>query len=120
MKQGKIIAAFRTINRLAGEQLPLPYAYGIWKMREKLTTQWKFQAEQERKLMDELHGTPKEDGTVLFPTPNETKEFVDRMQELADMDVDIEIEPVKIDMAKANMEISGEEIGKLDGFVIFE
>ena len=120
MKQNKIVEAYKIIKNMNGEKFPLPIAYKLYKLRKELEPQVDFQYEQEKNLVDEFGGVVQENGSINFGNPENARKFVEKYNELGEMETDIEIEPVVINMRDVNIELSPNDIEKLDGFIAFE
>lgn len=121
MKQVKIINAYRTLMNMAGETFPLPVAYKLYKLRKALEPQYDFQTEQERAAVEEFNGHfDDETKKIVFESVEVGEKFIKKLEELANMEVELEFEPVTINMNDIRMEITPNDIEKLDGFIIFE
>lgn len=120
MKQSKLTNAYKIITRLSTELLPLPISWGIYKLRNEIEPQWKFQLEQEQAFADSLGATINENGLIIFKDDETREEYLKKFNELGDMEVDIKIEPLVIDASKINVKISGNEIEALSGIINFE
>lgn len=77
--------------------------------------------QRERKLLEKYNGTVRPDGNVIFPTQDETVAFRNELQELNNMEISDEIEPITIEYdAMGDNTLSPTEIACLDGFIAFE
>ena len=119
MKQGKIIEAYRVIKNMAQESFPLPVAYSLYKIRKAMEPQADFQIEREKSLIEEFNGHPGENGMINFGESEVAKKFLEKIKELEEMEVEFDFEPVHIPLTE-NINITPNDIDKLDGFVIFE
>ena len=134
MKQSKIIAAYRTLQRISAQPLPLNTAYSLHKLRLALQPQWDFQAAEENKILAECGGVVDPFGNVRFPDdppagvePNETNEygksfekFNKRLEELSELDTEVTVELVKLDAKALKLNLSMNDISALDGLVEIE
>lgn len=119
MKQSKIISAYKALVSLSDLKLPAINAWRLYRLKKALYDQYAFQTEQEKALIKETQATVQKDGSVLFASEDDRKKFLNRMGELANMEVDIEFEPVvlRFDDVPA---ISLNELDSLDGFIIID
>lgn len=105
-------------------------AIKIYQLLEKLRPYWDFQLQEEEKIYS---AHPDYDPqTSSCALKEETDEEIERcsaevkavsaaLKELSVIEVDdIDFEPIRIDTSKESLKISGEDIGNLKGFVIFE
>lgn len=120
MKQIQVINAFTALNHLRAMRLPVRDAYNVFNLRKQLEQSYIFEMEREKKLLEETDGQIKDDGSLLFPTEEAAIRFNEGVEEANNMDVEIEFEPIQMQMdAIAGIQITPEDIEKLDGFVIF-
>ena len=119
MTQKKIIDAYKALQRLATQPMPIKTAYALHKLRQRMKPAFDFQAERERALMDELQPAMEGESQLRFKSAEDAQRWVAAMEELAGMETEIEIEPVTVAMADG-ITISPDDIGALDGVVIFE
>ncbi len=121
MKQIDLIRGYGALKRLSSESLPISDAYGIFTVCKQIEPQYMFEMEQEKKILSEVNGTVAENGDLHFDTPEQAKEFQERVSELQDMDVALEIKPITIKMSGLNqVRIRPEDFGFLSPFVKFE
>ena len=120
MKQNKIVDAYKTIKNMNGEKFHLPVAYKLYKLRKELEPHFDFKTEQEKAAIAEFEGKVNDNGSVSFKSPEIAQQFVDKLKELGDMEIETEIEPVVIRMEDVHVELTPNEIEKLDGFIDFE
>lgn len=108
MKHIEIINAYKATENLAAQRLPLPMAYKLFKLRDKLKKVYDFRVEEEQKLFEELHPQFEEGGRVRFETVEAREQFDERMAELNEMDED-GIEPIELPMTD-DMHLTPDEI----------
>lgn len=113
--QKKLINAYRTLLRLSEQQLPLPMAYALYKVKKALEPQWQFQLEQEQKMVTECKGVVS-NGTVTFPDDDARLEYVRKATELSDMEVEVDIQETVLP-ENSELSLSMNEIDALDGFI---
>jgi mRNA-degrading endonuclease YafQ of YafQ-DinJ toxin-antitoxin module len=118
MKQGKIIDAYKALNKLASCQLPIKTAYQIHKLRAALKSAWDFQCEEEGKLIERLHPVADADGNLTFATMEGKKEFLRVQHELSEQEQEIDYQPVTVGFSDG-ITLSANDIDALDGFVTF-
>lgn len=123
MKQSKIVTAYKVLNKLYGEDLPVTVSYKLYKVRNMLTPQWKFQTEKEKAVFDKYNPIVSDDGNIKFENDEQAnafmQEFTDTCNTLADMDIDLEpYEKVVINM-NDKINLSMEDIEALQDFIDF-
>ena len=119
MKQNKIIEAYKALNNLCSDKLPLKAAFSIYKMKKTLEDNYKFQLDKEREFMDECNGFIDSEGRVTFSNKEDAAKFMDKIKELNDIDSNIEIVPVLISL-DSELSITPKDVEALDGFIHFE
>lgn len=118
MKQGKIIDAYKALNKLASCQLPIKTAYQLHKLRTALKSAWDFQCEEEGKLIERLQPVADADGNLTFATMEDKKEFLRVQHELSEQEQEIDYQPVTMELLDG-ITLSANDIDMLDGFVTF-
>lgn len=118
MKQGKIIDAYKALNKLASYQLPIKTAYQLHKLRTALKSAWDFQCEEEGKLIERLQPVADADGNLTFKNMEGKKEFLRVQKELAEQEQEIDFQPVTMELLDG-ITLSANDIDALDGFVTF-
>lgn len=118
MKQGKIIDAYKALNKLASCQLPIKTAYQLHKLRTALKSAWDFQCEEEGKLIERLRPAVDADGNLTFSTMEGKKEFLRVQHEIAEQEQEIDFQPVTVGFSDG-ITLSANDIDMLDGFVTF-
>lgn len=129
MKQGKIIVAYKLIRKLGGElDIPWELKRRLADFRRQLQPTWDFQEEQERAAVEALQARHKKKAGETLSDAEVSQiqnELNKRLNELANMDVDIEIQPIRITVSRQlekvlNKVLTGNELLDLDGFIEFE
>lgn len=121
MKQYQINRAYNALGHLANLQLPVRDSRNLYMLSKQLESAYAFGVEQEKRLFEKYHGTVSGDGGIAFTNSNDAQGFSSEIEELHNLDVEIEIEPVMI-----SCDVMGEQcitpfdIACLDGFVVFE
>lgn len=118
MKQGTIIKAYPTVCKLYDQPLTLAAAYRVYKLKSEMEKAWAFQAEQERKLIDEYKPTEAQGTTLKFADEETAAKFRDKMQELFDTESEFPISPISIPLSE-QISITAAEIPLLEGIVQF-
>lgn len=118
MKQGKIIDAYKVLNKLASCQLPIKTAYQLHKLRTALKSAWDFQCEEEGKLLERLHPSASADGILTFASMEDKQEFLRVQNEIAEQEQEIDYQPVTVGLLDG-ITLSANDIDALDGFVTF-
>ncbi len=117
MKQAAIIKAYRAINKLGQQDLPIKLAFDLFKIKQALQPQWDFQVDEENKLA--VNAKVNADGSVTFDSPEAAEAFRQKLKELSDIDVDLKITPARIPLSIPGLTLSMDDIDALDCFVQF-
>lgn len=120
MSQKRVIDAYLVLMKLGAAQQPVKVAYGLYKLRKQLEPTFNFRMEQERLVIERYHGT--QDGnTISFADPETAQKARVDLDELNEMEVQIDFEPVSISMEDiAGASQSMNDLEALDGFVVLE
>ena len=123
MKQAKIIKAYKAINKLYDQQLPLTISHKLWMLRQKLEPTWEFQVDKEQEVIMAYSPVIAQDGAVTFNTQEDSvkcrEEYEKVCKEIADIDVDLgDFQKIQIKLDD-KLEISIEDIEALEDFVDF-
>ena len=116
--QGSVIKAYKTLDKLCGEKMPVRLAYSLFSMRQSMESSYVFQMEKEQEIIKE-HVSGFDGETLEFKTDKDKEDFVDEMTELAQMEVDVNAEIVHIPLSM-DMALTADDIGNLTGFVEFD
>lgn len=124
MKQSKIIKAYKVLNKLYEENLPLPVSYKLFKLRSQLAPQWDFQSDKERDVFSRYPVHVNENGTLVFENEEDRSAFMEELGtlcgEMAELDADIgEITKLTLSLS-SGLNLSMEDIEALQDFVDFE
>ena len=128
MKQGKIIQAYKALDKLMIQETPLQIALKLFEMREKLRPSWEFQIGEEEKLQKKYTSINFVDFSVSWENGNDEDKKLKiaelsacekDIQALADLDRILEIEPIQIPAESVSVKIAGKDIEALKGFVEF-
>ena len=116
------ITAMRVITRLNAVRMKsTATARKLFSLKKLLEPNFEFYAEEERKLIEDLGGTVTEDGAILFPDQEKGLQELSRgRQELLASECDIPIDTPIIFRDSEGLQVSGEEIGILDGLADFK
>lgn len=116
------IKAMQIVTRLNGIRMKnTGTARKLFSMKKLLEPNFEFYAEEERKLIEELGGTVTDDGAILFPEQEKGLQELSRgRQELLASECDIPIDTPIIFRDSEGLQVSGEEIGILDGLADFK
>lgn len=116
--QGRIIDAMGAISRLRQKARGVD-ALALFRMRNVLQEHVTFQAEEERKLIDECGGTILENGMVRIEDTEKRNKFNEEYRKLLNLEVEVKTEPVKV-LVDRIPDITLEDIEQLNGFIDFE
>ena len=118
-KQGKIIESKKVLDRLCKQDLPGTFAKQLFDMRYSMKKAYEFQEEQEEKIFDKYSPVSNGDGSFRFDPPENLQNFLKEINELAELDAEIDAEPIKMKMID-ELKISGDDIEHLSTFITFE
>lgn len=128
MRQGSIIQAYKALDKLMQQDTPLPIAIKVFEMREKLRPCWEFQIIEEQKLQEKYKSIDFATFSVSYQTDDEADKKLKlaelsacekEIRDLADLDREIEIEPLEIPVAAVSVKMAGKDIEALKGFIEF-
>ena len=119
---GRAVSAAQIIARLNGIRMKnTGTARKLFTLKKLLENSFEFYAEEEKKLIEEIGGQVMPDGTIIFP---DQKEGARRLQEgraeLLAAEVEIPIDTPVIFHDSEGIQVSGEEIGNLEGLAEFK
>lgn len=121
MNQRKIISAVNALSRFGTAPLPIKVSYGVFKLRRQLEPHYTFELEQEKKLLAEFGGTVNKDKMISFEKEENAVRFANALSELNDMEVDVDFDPVYIQLDElAGYRIAPDDIEALQPFIVFE
>lgn len=121
MTQFNVNKAYVVLAKISEFKLPVKKAYEIYKLAKTLEERYRFAVDEEKKYIEEFNGTINNDGTVSFENAEIYGAFQEKLSELNDMQVDIEITPVVLtEKDLGEQTISPSDIYNLEGFVTFE
>ena len=114
MKLGKIINALPALQKLAGENLTVKTLYRINKLMRRLDKEIDFFNAERNKAIEEL--CEKDEGTK-YKIPEKNREALSqRLVSLSDIDVEPEIEPLKISVDE-DIKLSYNDLKALEGII---
>lgn len=116
--QGSVIKAYKAIEALSNQPLPLPVSYKLFKLKKKLAPHFEFQETQELSLFDQYRPTF-ENGELIFASNEDRDQFIEKMKEVGSLEVEVDMEPEQMQMDE-NMKISISTIEALAEFITFE
>lgn len=118
MKQNKIIKAYNVLDKMSQMQFSLKTSYNIMKLKKQLQTQYDFQSAEQQKAFDAFNGKISENNQLYFQNVEDMQAFSDKLNELADLDIDIDIKSIEIALTE-EISITPQELQSLEGFVNF-
>ena len=128
MKQGKIIQAYKALDKLMQQDMPLLISIRVFEMREKLRPSWEFQIIEEQKLQEKYKSIDFATFSVTYQTDDDTDKKLklaelsaceQEIKELADLDREIEIVQLEIPANTISVKMAGKDIEALKGFIEF-
>lgn len=125
MKQKDIITAYQAImsfsaNEKNKKNASLKLNYGLFKIRKMLEPHYEFQGEQEKKIFQELNPVRTDDGNLDFGTSEKRDTFIQKMQELTDMEVDLGEFVKPVVSLNEDVTFTLDEIQALEEFIDFK
>ena len=115
MKIRKLVEATPALREIANQRLPMKTLYRVTRLIRKIRPQLDFYDEQYQKLIMEY--CTEDEGGFLLPVGSKT-DFENALNELFDLDVEVNIEPVSIPENEAeNLRLSYNDICALEGFI---
>lgn len=128
MKQGQIIKAYKALDKLMAQDVPLQIAFSVFEMREKLRPSWEFQIVEEEKIQKKYPNVNFETLSVQWTRDDEADKKL-KLAELNACEKDfealtlldrvLEIEPIQIPMHEVSIKMAGKDIEALKGFIEF-
>ena len=117
----KAIGAAQIIARLNTTRMKFSAtARKLFELKKLLEPNFEFYVEEERKLIEELGGTIKEDGAILFANQKDgIQKLSEGRKELLATECEIPIDKPIIFHDSEGVQVSGDEIGLLDGLADF-
>lgn len=121
MKQNQITKVYGALKEFSALKLPVQAAYQLFSAVKKIEPHYLCGVDMERKLIEQHGGVPSNDGKIAFPSVDEAKQFQTELVELGEMDVEIDLKPVRVtrNMLGAQ-EIRVQTMMDLNGVVVFE
>lgn len=110
--------AYLTLSRIRSKVKGMD-ALHLFHLKNMLQESVDFQNEEEGKLIEEAGGVITDNGTIIIADPEKKKAYMKARKELAEMQTEVQTEPVKVNLER-NPDITMEEIELLQGFVEFE
>lgn len=118
-KQSKAVQAYKAIDKMAKGALPLPVSYSFFKLKKALQCHIEFQISKEQELFDQYQPVFNEDGIWTFKSEDDKNEFVKKINEIGELDVEIDSNIITISQT-SGITMSIEDMEALDAFVEFE
>ena len=93
-------------------------ALHVFYLKNSLKDAVDFMAEEEMRYVKEAGGTVTENGMVIIPDKEKRAEYMKARKELDEMPYEANAEPVIIQIERC-LDVTGEQIESLSGFVMF-
>lgn len=124
MKQSSIIRAYKTIEEVRNQKMPLNASHGFFVVKRALQPHWDFQVEKEQEAMAKYAPTVDEHGNLQFESDEQAQECMAGYQkllgELADLDVDLGEFRKPVIRITPEVDLSVDDIEALCDFIDFE
>lgn len=114
--QKNVMSAFMVIAKMQTKPLNSLTAYKLFKLKKALADNVEFQAEEEKKLVDELKGEISPDGNIKFDKPVDQVAFLTKRAEMEKLECEIGIDRVTF-KATELPDLSVADIEALDDFI---
>ena len=119
MKQHQIIRAYKSMKKLADQDLPIKTAYRIHRMMMGMGPAWEFQREEEDKILRKLKPKVMENGRLEFSSPEDAQAFKNKLEEIGGMEAEgVDVEPIAMQIPNGAI-LSANDIDSLTGFIEF-
>ena len=119
MKQNQVVRAYKALKKLANQELPIKISCKIHRLMVSIRPAWDFQLNEEEKILRRLNPQTMENGVLQFNSPEDAKEFRDKLDEIGSMDADdMDLHPIQIPIPDGAV-ISANDLEALEGFVDF-
>ena len=99
MKQGKVNELYKGLKTLSGINMPIKTAWTVYATMKKLDPHIEFSMEQEKKLYEETGVQALDNGVLQFKDAESRDKFQQKMLEIVDRDVDVELDEISIPLA---------------------
>lgn len=121
MKQNQITKVYGALKELSALKMPVQAAYQVFAAIKVIEPHYLCGVDMERKLIEQYGGVLGDEGRIAFPNIDEAKKFQTSLIELSELDVEIDIKPIKITRSMlGDQEIRVQTMMNLDGIVVFE
>lgn len=124
--QKRAVAAYRALQEIGRQPFPVRDALRLLQAKKRLEMAWEFQLQEENKLIESYQPEVR-DGKLIMSYGKDdaegkarAQEFMDKMKELQELEVEIEGEPVPVRMPGDEIRIRPETLAALDGIVSWE
>jgi hypothetical protein len=122
MKLETAVKAAQVVARLNSIRMKSPAtARKLFSLKQLLEPNFEFYANEEQKMIDDLGGAVAEDGSILFADqPAGIQKLSEGRKELLETEVDVPIDTPIIFHDSEGIQVSGDEIGILEGLAEFK
>lgn len=121
MIQNNITKSYNALKRLSEMKLPMKKAYELYGVIKDVEELFQMGLNEEKALIDEYKGVISNDGSITFPTPEDAKEWRDKVAKLEAREIEWDHKPVTLTEEDMDSQtISVADMGDLEGFVIFK
>lgn len=116
------VKAAQVVARLNAIRMKSPAtARKLFSLKKLLEPNFEFYANEEQKMIDDLGGAVAEDGSILFADqPAGIQKLSEGRKELLETEVDVAIDAPIIFHDSEGIQVSGDEIGLLEGLAEFK
>jgi len=119
MKQYTITKAYQALVRFSRLNLPMSTAYAVYMLMNTIEPAYRCGAKLEQDILLSLNIETHGD-RMAFPDKDAAEKYLEKMRELNDMDVDIEVKPIDVSCdALGDQKMMPADIRSLEGFIAF-
>lgn len=120
MTQYQLLQAIPALQLLVNYKLPVKTAYSLYKLAKKAEEYKEFLINEERKLVNEYHGTVDENGRIQFNNVDDMQNFTTKHNELVALEAeDAETLVIQADDL-GDQKLSASDIALLEGIIDIE
>ena len=105
LTQKQAIDAYKVVRKLENQDMPGSAAMFFFMARKTLEKQFEFQNEQEQKELTKLGCSIDEKGIIKFPDDEAKLAYIQKMDEIAKIEVDVSLEKAQLDISGLRLSV---------------
>lgn len=119
--QRKALKAYIALLELMKMSFQLTDGLKIMKLKKAMDYIYEFQVQEENKLAEEFQPEMRDGKYTFVNDPDSAREFQARLNEIGNMEIELEVQPINIRIAgNEGIRLAPETLLALDDFVIFD